>query len=115
MDEIRLAVQKCYRLIEVLEFYEYKVTQYDPTTGHGGLFVEFINTFLKLKARASGYPSWIRTPEDEGSYINMFKARERILLDGNAIRPNLAKRALTKLCLNSMWGKLTERNHRSKT
>jgi len=29
MDEIRLAVQKVYRLIEVFEVYEYKVTQYE--------------------------------------------------------------------------------------
>jgi len=45
----------------------------------------------------------------------VFKASEGILLDRNAIRPNAAKRAQAKLCLNSMWVKLTERNHRSKT
>ena len=53
-DEIRLTVRKVYRLIEVFEVYEYEVTQYDPTTGQGGLFVEYINTFLNLKAEASG-------------------------------------------------------------
>ena len=57
----------------MFEIYEYKVTQYDPTTVQGGLFVEYINTFLKLKAEASGYPSWDRTHEDEDSYINIFK------------------------------------------
>ena len=31
------------------------------------------------------------------------------------VRPNAAKRGLAKLCLNSMWGKLTERNNRTKT
>ena len=115
IDEIRLAVEKGYRLIDVFEVYEYEVTQYDPTSGRGGLFVEYTNTFLKLKAEASGYPSWVRTPEDEDSYINSFKASEGILLDRNAIRPNAAKRALAKLCLNSMWGKLMEYNHRCKT
>ena len=69
-DEIRLAVRKGYRLIKVFEVYEYEVTQYDPTTGQGGLFVEYINNFLKLKTEASGYPSWVRTPEDDDSYIN---------------------------------------------
>jgi hypothetical protein len=122
IDEIRLAVGKGYRVVEVYEVYEYKVTQYDPTTGQGslltgqgGLFVEYINTFLKLKAEASGYPSWVRTPEDEDRYINAFVASEGILLDRNNIRPNAAKRALAKLCLNSMWGKLTESNHRTMT
>ena len=43
---------------------EYEVTQYDVATGEGGLFVEYINKFLKLKAEASGYPNWVRTPAD---------------------------------------------------
>ena len=55
IDEILLAVEKGYRLIEVYEVYGYEVTQYDPATGRGGLFVEYINTFLELKAEASGY------------------------------------------------------------
>jgi hypothetical protein len=101
--------------MEVYEVYEYQVTKYDPTTGQGGLFVDYINTFLKLKAEASGYPSWVRTPKDEDSYINAFVASEGILLDRSNIRPNAAKRALAKLCLNSMWGKLTESNHRTMT
>ena len=94
----------------MFEVYEYKVTQYDPTTGQGGLFVEYINTFLQIKTDSSGYHSWVRNTEDEDSYINMFTASEGILLDRNVIRPNAAK-----LCLNSIGGKLTERNHRSKT
>ena len=60
IDEIRLVVQMGYRLIEVFEFYEYEVTQYDPATDRGWLFVEYINTFLKLKAEASVYPSWVQ-------------------------------------------------------
>jgi hypothetical protein len=54
VDEVRLAVDKGERLMEVYEFYEYEITQYDPTTGEGGLFVQYTNTFLKLKAEASG-------------------------------------------------------------
>ena len=37
--------------------YEYDVKQYDPQIGQGGLFLEYINTFLKLKTEASGYHS----------------------------------------------------------
>jgi hypothetical protein len=40
---------------------------------------------------------------------------EGIGLDKDAIGPNAAKRVLAKLCLNSMWGKLTERNNRVRT
>ena len=45
MDEVRVAVQKGYKVLEIFEVYEYDITQYDPQTGQGGLFVEYINTF----------------------------------------------------------------------
>jgi hypothetical protein len=108
LDEIRLAVQHGYEVVEVHEVYEYQVTRYDPQTGDGGLFAQYINTFLKLKAEASGYTNWVQCPADEDRYISEFQASEGILLDRDSIGPNPAKRGLAKLCLNSMWGKLTE-------
>ena len=108
-------MQKGYVLVEEQEVYEYRVTQYDPQTGTGGLFVQYINTFLKLKAEASGYLSPVRSPADEDRYISEFAASEGIQLDKGAIGANPAKRGLAKLCLNSMWGKLTERNDRTRT
>ena len=33
IDEVRLAVQKGYEVIEIFDVYEYTVTQYDPQTG----------------------------------------------------------------------------------
>jgi hypothetical protein len=111
MDEVRLDVEK---VLQVLEVYKYQVTQFDPSTGEAGLFAKYIDTFLKLKAEASGYPSWVTCPEDEDRYVASFMAKEGIDLDKACIQPNTAKRALVKLCLNSMWGKLTERNNRTK-
>ena len=95
--------------------YEYQVTQHDPKTGEGILFVDYINTFLKLKAEASGYPGWVHCPEDEDRYVDSFWLSEGIRLDMEAIRHNAAKQGLAKLSLNSVWGKLTERNDRSMT
>ena len=111
IDEVRLAVQKSYHVIEIFEVHEYAVKQYDPQTGQGCPFVEYVDTFLKLKTEANECPQWGRTPEDEDRYI----ASEGIRLDKEAIRPNAAKRGLAKICLNSMWGKLTERNNRTKS
>ena len=111
IDEVRLAVQKGYEVIEIFEVNEYAVMQYDPQTGQGGLFVEYVDTFIKLKTEARGYRDWFQTPEDEDHYISNFHASEGIRLDKEAIRPNAAKRGVAKLCLNSMWGKLTERNN----
>ena len=89
------------------------MTQCDPLTGTGGLFVQYIDTFLKLKAEASGYPSWVQSPADEYRYISEFAASEGNQLD--AIGDNPAKRGLVEICLNSMWGKLTERIDRTRT
>ena len=70
---------------------------------------------MKLKAEASGYPNWVRSLEDEDVYINNFEVSQGIRLYRDAIRPNMEKRGLAKLCLISMWAKLTERNNRTKT
>jgi hypothetical protein len=95
--------------------YEYQVTQYDKQTRAGGLFVRYINTFLKLKAEASGYLGWVRSPEDEDRYIRSFYESEGIRLNKDAICTNAVKRALAKLCLNTLWGKFTERNNRTQS
>ena len=102
IDEVRLALEKGYKILETYEFYEYQMTQYNTVTGEGGLFVEYINTFLKLKAEASGYPSWVRTPPDRDRYIETFWQSKGVRLDRDNIRYNAAKRGLAKLCLNSM-------------
>ena len=86
--------------------YECEVANYDPHTREGGLFADYINTFLKLKAEASEYLSWVRTLEDEERYVDTFYGREGVRLDRDAIRPNAAKRGLAKLCLNSLWEKI---------
>jgi hypothetical protein len=56
---VRLAVDTGYKILEIQEEYQYEMTQYNPETIDGGLFVEYINTLLKLTADASGYPSWV--------------------------------------------------------
>jgi len=89
-----MAVQKGYEIVEIIEVYEYAVTQCDPQTDEGGLFVEYLDTFLKLYREAGRYPGWVRTPEDENRYIANFFASEGIRLDKEAIRPNDAKRGL---------------------
>ena len=63
-----------------------------------------------MKTKASGYPYWVRTPEDVDHYIANFRASEGVLLDKEAVKPNAVKRGLAKVCLNSMRRKLTEGN-----
>jgi hypothetical protein len=104
-----------YKFFEIQEIYHYEVTQYNPNTGEGEVFADYVNTFLKLKAEASSYPSWVRTPDDKDRYIRQFYRSEEVLLDKDATQYNAAKRGMAKLCLYSMWEKLTERSNRSQT
>jgi len=57
MDEVRKDVDMVYGLVDVFEFWEYKVTCFDKDTNSGGLFAEYVNVFLKVKKESSGYPS----------------------------------------------------------
>ena len=82
IPEIKLAIAKEYKILEIHEVYEYQVTQYNQETGEGD-FAKYINTFLKLKAEACGYPDWVRTPNDEDRYTESFRQSEGILLDKN--------------------------------
>jgi len=47
--------------------------------------------------------------------MDQFHQDEGIRLDRDSISYNAAKRSLAKRCLNSMWGKLTERSNRTQT
>jgi hypothetical protein len=86
--------------------------QYDPKPGEGRHFVQYIDTFLKLKADARGYPEWVQRNEDEDRYVQYFRESKGIELDKTMIQKNEAKRGLAKLCLNSFWGTLTESSNR---
>jgi len=66
---------------------------------------------LKLKAEDSGYSGSVHSPEADDRYVDSFWQSEGIRQDKEAIRYYTAKRSLAKLFLNSMWGKLTERNN----
>ena len=81
-------------------------------TGEGGHFVQYIVTFLKLKAEASGYAGWAHGQKDEDVYVRSFRKIEGIEFDKMDIQKNAAKRGLAKLCLKSFWNKLTESSNR---
>ena len=62
LDEVLLAIQKGYEFLDTIGVYES-----DSQTHEGGLFAEYIKTFLKLKAEGSGYTGWV--PNREAEYV----------------------------------------------
>jgi hypothetical protein len=87
------------------------VEQYDPRSKTGGIFTEYINTFLKMKQEASGWPSWCTTEKHRHKYIKDYFEKEGIFLDFPKIEKNPGLRSLAKLMLNSFWGKFGQRTN----
>ena len=57
-EELMKAVSKGYKIIKIYEVYHYpESAMYDQEKKTGGLFTDFVNTFLKVKTEASGYPA----------------------------------------------------------
>lgn len=116
VDEIRKAVSCGYIVRGIYEIWQYEITRYDPVTREGGHFAEYIDTFLKIKQQASGWPSeCIDDTEAKNRYIERYERCEGIRLDPENISPNPGLRSLAKLCLNSFWGKFGQRENLPKT
>ncbi|KAL6421672.1 hypothetical protein ACFW04_014487 [Cataglyphis niger] len=115
--ELRKAVEKGYLVTAVSEIWQYKISQFDYTTRQGGLFAEYINTFLQLKQEASGWSSKCGENDDDAKeqYLREYKRTEGIVLDKRNIVRNPGLRSVAKLCLNSFWGKFGQRSNLTNT
>jgi hypothetical protein len=69
-------------------------TQYDPKARNGGMFANYINTFLKFKQEACGSPDWIKNDQDMSNYVSHYLKKESVLLHRTNISKNPGLRAL---------------------
>ena len=79
----------------------------------GGLFAEYVDTWLKIKTEASGWPSWCETQEQKNAYLRQYREKEGITLEN--VSKNPGRKQVAKLMLNSFWGKFGERTNKAKT
>ena len=95
--EIEEAIQQGCDVIKVHEIWHFQ--QYSTS-----LFRDYINTFLKLKQEADGWPATVGADEEKRQqYLQDYAAHEGVQLEYDHIEKNPAKRALAKLMLNSFW------------
>ena len=87
--------------------YIYEVWHFDETCQ--GLFKDYVNTWLKIKQEASGWPEENMTEQDKQTYIDNYFQQEGIRLEYDKIEKNPGLRTLAKMMLNSMWGKFGQR------
>lgn len=84
-------------------------SHYDPLSGGGGLFVNYVNTFLKIKQEASGFPPKCDIEKSKRKYIRRYKEKQVIDLEYAKLQTNPGLFFLAKLCLNSFGGKFGQR------
>ena len=114
--ELEVAMNMGYSIIQIHEVLDWEETEvYDHVTKKGGLFTGYINAFLKLKQESSGYPQYITSEEEKKEYIERYFEHEGILLEKESISKNPGLRSLSKLALNSFYGKFGQRTNMKKT
>ena len=105
-EEINEAIKLGYTVEKIYSIWHWnEYSQYDPVNEEGGLFTGYVNAFLKCKQENSGYPSWCHTEDDRDRYIQNYYEKEGIRLEKNKIQHNEGMRSISKLFLNSMWGR----------
>ncbi|KAL3107544.1 hypothetical protein niasHT_014004 [Heterodera trifolii] len=117
--ELEAALRAGYKVTHIYSVYIWPLSSDWSET----LFHPYLNKFLKIKFEASGYPAncceeGINEEELEQrkqSYINNPWDGNKVLLNPNEIKPNPGLRYVSKLCLNSLWGRFALRNRLTKT
>ena len=100
--ELDKAVDLGYEVQYIYEVWHFKETC-------EGLFRDYVNTWLKIKQEASGWPAGVETEEQKQTYIQDYYEREGIQLEYANIKKNPGLRTLAKMMLNSMWDKFGQR------
>ena len=100
--EVNKAIEKGYQVEEI-----YEVWHFEKSTE---LWKGYIRDFMKIKLETSPH----NYPTNE-VYAAAVLEKEGIRLDLEKIAPNPGKRAISKLCLNSLWGKFGQRTNKPQT
>ena len=91
--ELQKAVEKGYQIIKIHE-----VFHFPPAQRRQGLFAEYVNTFLKVKQEAAGWPEGCETEAEKAEYLREYEEKEGIQLENVAENPG--RKAIAKLLLN---------------
>jgi G:T-mismatch repair DNA endonuclease (very short patch repair protein) len=101
--ELKKAVEKGYEIVDVHEVWHFPEKSEE-------LFTEHLDAFIKIKQESSGLPASVRNGEQTlEEYIQEFFQHENIRLSAEKIEKNEPMRAVSKIFLNSLWGKFCQR------
>ena len=104
--EVDYALKKGYTIVETYEIWHWEKKD--------ALFKEYVDSCIKEKQEASGFPKGCITEEQKLKYISDYELHEGIKLDYDKIKKNPGARHVAKLKANSQWGFLAMLTNRSK-
>jgi hypothetical protein len=114
-EEVKLAISKGYKILNVYAVWHFEESiVYNKDNNEPGLFGNYVDTFLKLKQQSSGYPEWCKNEVDRKQYIQDYYKNENILLEEDKIVKNPGMRSISKLFLNSFWGRYCIQTNKTK-
>ena len=103
-DEVNKAIEKGYRVLET-----YEVWHFDKTTDN--LFKGYIRRFMKIKLESSKYD--FKTKDEEVSF--KAKIKDSLDIDIEKFEFNAGMRSISKMALNSLWGRFAMKGNKSQT
>ncbi|KAL3084171.1 hypothetical protein niasHT_039297 [Heterodera trifolii] len=117
--ELEAALRSWYKVTHVYRAYIWPLA----CDWSNGLFHSYLLKFLKMKFEASGYPascteagiSEVESERRKQEHIDKAKQKAQVDLEADRIKHNPGLRYLSKLCLNSLWGRFALRNRLTKT
>ena len=105
-EEVKHALKRGYKILKIFSIWHFTENEiYNKETKTGGLFTDYVNKFLKMKTEATGFPDRLKTTLEKQTFINDYYDHEGILLDIENMKPNPGMKAISKLFLNSLWGR----------
>ena len=106
-NEMEVALSKGYQIQKIYEVWHFEKSSED-------LFKGYVRKFMKIKMESSPL---ITGPDCRYKSDDHFRlvVKERLDIDLGVIVHNPGKRAIAKLCLNSLWGKYGQRNNMKQT
>ncbi|CAL2052287.1 unnamed protein product [Caenorhabditis brenneri] len=110
-DELNFAISKGYKVLRYHEIWYWPDTEWV----RGGFFAKYIKPLLALKYQSSGWPSDKWTDEEKERYASTIEEKDGVELDRTKFKKNKALRSLTKIFLNSAWGKFAQNPIKAET
>ena len=103
-DEVNKALEKGYKVLRTCEVWHFNKSTDD-------LFKGYIRRFMKIKLESRKYD--FKTKEEETNF--KLKIKKSLDVDIEKFEFNAGLRSISRLCLNSLWGKFCQRSNMSQT